>query len=252
MNKKNTVTVVTMTESDEKHFFGEETFKSTILGAYTGLEPAKADINTVLSKRIQAIARHYDAEIKAGEQAISDHIDRLATTDKPALRIYYNNLIVETKNEIARDELRKIPETEVTNAPDGTLIGLTLRDFNLGWRCSFVLHPVNITGDLESPIQDGVGIIAAERRRQIMEEGYRLIDDLWYQNDELALAGATYALPKRLRHNHNTDGKGLRPRYWPFSPYAWKPTPNDRIRELAKAGALIAAEIDRELRAGKK
>ena len=25
----------------------------------------------------------------------------------------------------------------------------------------------------------------------------------------------------------------------------WKPTPDDRIKELAKAGALIAAEIDR-------
>jgi hypothetical protein len=27
----------------------------------------------------------------------------------------------------------------------------------------------------------------------------------------------------------------------------WKPTPNDRIKELTKAGALIAAEIDRLL-----
>jgi len=25
----------------------------------------------------------------------------------------------------------------------------------------------------------------------------------------------------------------------------WKPTPDDRVRELVKAGALIAAEIDR-------
>lgn len=32
---------------------------------------------------------------------------------------------------------------------------------------------------------------------------------------------------------------------WPFSQEWWKPTPDDRIRELAKAGALIAAEIDR-------
>ncbi len=29
-----------------------------------------------------------------------------------------------------------------------------------------------------------------------------------------------------------------------------EPTPNDRVRELVKAGALIAAEIDRMLRAG--
>ena len=36
---------------------------------------------------------------------------------------------------------------------------------------------------------------------------------------------------------------------WPWNLIWWKPTPNDRIRELVKAGALIAAEIDR-LQAG--
>ena len=37
------------------------------------------------------------------------------------------------------------------------------------------------------------------------------------------------------------------PRWWPKSwdIIWWKPTPKDRVRELAKAGALIAAEIDR-------
>ena len=32
---------------------------------------------------------------------------------------------------------------------------------------------------------------------------------------------------------------------WPWEANWWKPTPEDRIKELAKAGALIAAEIDR-------
>jgi hypothetical protein len=31
---------------------------------------------------------------------------------------------------------------------------------------------------------------------------------------------------------------------WPWDPKWWKPTPEDRIRELEKAGALIAAAID--------
>lgn len=39
-------------------------------------------------------------------------------------------------------------------------------------------------------------------------------------------------------------GRGA-PAGWPWHPKWWKPTPDDRIRELAKAGALIAAEIDR-------
>jgi hypothetical protein len=32
---------------------------------------------------------------------------------------------------------------------------------------------------------------------------------------------------------------------WPWDKGWWKPTPDNRIRELEKAGALIAAEIDR-------
>jgi hypothetical protein len=32
---------------------------------------------------------------------------------------------------------------------------------------------------------------------------------------------------------------------WPWEASWWKPSQTDRIKELAKAGALIAAEIDR-------
>ena len=41
----------------------------------------------------------------------------------------------------------------------------------------------------------------------------------------------------------------LRQRFWPWREGEWKPTPDDRVRDLAKAGALIAAEIDRIQRA---
>jgi hypothetical protein len=34
------------------------------------------------------------------------------------------------------------------------------------------------------------------------------------------------------------------PKFWPWKPWWWKPSTN-RIDELVKAGALIAAEIDR-------
>lgn len=36
-----------------------------------------------------------------------------------------------------------------------------------------------------------------------------------------------------------------KPLRWPWEAEAFKPTPDDRVRELVKAGALIAAEIDR-------
>lgn len=35
------------------------------------------------------------------------------------------------------------------------------------------------------------------------------------------------------------------PRGWPWSREEWKPDPEDPIRNLVRAGALIAAEIDR-------
>ena len=42
-------------------------------------------------------------------------------------------------------------------------------------------------------------------------------------------------------------GNDMHLHIWPFD-FKWlKRTPNDRIRELQKAGALIAAEIDRLL-----
>lgn len=85
----------------------------------------------------------------------------------------------------------------------------------------------------------GVERIAQERERQIKELGYSVekdVDDLLY--GDLAMAGACYALPEKYRE-HNP------PKGWPFRWYCWKPTPEDRIHELARAGALIAAEIDR-------
>lgn len=39
-------------------------------------------------------------------------------------------------------------------------------------------------------------------------------------------------------------GVSLNLAIWPWDDKYWKPTPEDRIKELSKAGALIAAQID--------
>lgn len=91
-----------------------------------------------------------------------------------------------------------------------------------------------------SVIQSGVGLIAAERQRQIESEGWDWSHDDEHQLAEMARAAACYALPAPLR------GVGAVPNLWPWDEEWWKP--GDRVRELAKAGALIAAEIDRLLR----
>lgn len=91
----------------------------------------------------------------------------------------------------------------------------------------------------------GIELITEERRRQIAEEGWdEAHDDNHQPQDALACAGASYALPQRLR-----PVLGRVPTSWPWDSEWWKPTPDNRVRELVKAGALIAAEIDRIQRA---
>lgn len=83
----------------------------------------------------------------------------------------------------------------------------------------------------------GVELIAAERERQIKEEGWTPEHDAQHTNGELAKAAVCYALPDRLPE--------VIPLVWPWREEWFKAVPDDRIRELSKAGALIAAEIDR-------
>lgn len=101
-------------------------------------------------------------------------------------------------------------------------------------------------------MKTGIQLIAAERARQITEEGYTQEHDLQHTDGELAAAASVYADSANYhRRLPRYDGKGeelvLIPRdyKWPWNKMSFKPTPNNRIRELQKAGALIAAEIDR-------
>jgi hypothetical protein len=94
----------------------------------------------------------------------------------------------------------------------------------------------------------GVQLIEEERARQVNEEGYTPSDDDRWFNGELANAASCYAETpgtKLISINKHWDIYYRRMHRWPFDDKMWKPTPKDRIRELIKAGALIAAEIDR-------
>jgi hypothetical protein len=84
---------------------------------------------------------------------------------------------------------------------------------------------------------DGVGGIAAERQRQIVDEGFSRARDDAYIRGELADAAAAYLDAAR-------SGRFDEPRSsWPWDGSWWKPV--DRRTALTKAGALIAAELDR-------
>lgn len=98
---------------------------------------------------------------------------------------------------------------------------------------------------LEAPLVFGSGVhmIAVERHRQVEVEGYHPGHDAEHEADALALAGACYATPEDLREFVDGDPR-REPTLWPFEG-GWKPSTHDRARELTKAGALIAAELDR-------
>jgi hypothetical protein len=100
---------------------------------------------------------------------------------------------------------------------------------------------------------NGARRIAAERKRQIKKEGWSVWHDVYVnKDDELVKAAMCYAMPEWLRKITDEYGNTELENTWPWDRKWWKPSPDNRIRELEKAGALIAAEIDRLLRLEEK
>lgn len=90
----------------------------------------------------------------------------------------------------------------------------------------------------------GADLIYLERKRQIEEEGYTPKHDNQHNTGNLAHAASAYASAELYRRT-TSEGFDNTPAMWPFEIKYWKPSPEDRVKELTKAGALIAAEIDR-------
>ena len=92
---------------------------------------------------------------------------------------------------------------------------------------------------------NGVQLIAAERTRQIEDEKFTSGHDDGHRRGELAAAGACYAILGSCYSSHGFKGGKIEPpRQWPYDDADWKPS-DDPVRNLVRAGALIAAEIDR-------
>jgi len=108
-------------------------------------------------------------------------------------------------------------------------------------------------------MNSGIERIAAERNRQISSEGWTPERDDIHDDGSLSMAAACYAFPMKITVSGDygeateIDIDNEMPLGWPASWDTdwWKPD-EDPIRNLEKAGALIAAEIDRLLRARSK
>jgi hypothetical protein len=104
----------------------------------------------------------------------------------------------------------------------------------------------------------GAERIARERQRQIDEIGYDAKHDDEHHDGDIARAAACYAMPERLYVERRFRGQITFADPWPWDPRFDRrpedkhgdPDPErtkreERIDLLTKAGALIAAEIDR-------
>jgi hypothetical protein len=109
---------------------------------------------------------------------------------------------------------------------------------------------VNHSVAAEGARKSGVELIAEERSRQISVEGWTPEHDDQHTSGELSEAAAGYAHTACLQISFLPSLAVCVPALWPWSENWWKPS-SDPIRNLVKAGALIAAEIDRLQRADK-
>lgn len=101
-------------------------------------------------------------------------------------------------------------------------------------------------------MKTGIELIADERKRQVEEEGFTASHDAMLEAGELSQAAAYYANSAGLWIMHAKDlSLDLYPIHvrlmcnpvWPWPSETLKP--QSPLRDLVRAGALIAAEIDR-------
>lgn len=137
-----------------------------------------------------------------------------------------------------------LEKLESMGAAEGYLDGM-LEDLELQPR---VVEGEDDEGIYYTRLQFGAELIAAERDRHISEEGFTAeVDDQYFAAD-LAEAALCYTEAARSQVNGGC-GWACVPDNWPWIDEWWKPS-SDPVRNLVKAGALIAAEIDRLQRKG--
>lgn len=93
-------------------------------------------------------------------------------------------------------------------------------------------------------MKTGAERIAVERARQIESEGWTSEHDAKHPSGVIETAASCY-LEHAIKQIAKSENPTRAPEKWPWDRNWWKPS-QDPVRNLEKAGALIAAAIDRE------
>lgn len=114
---------------------------------------------------------------------------------------------------------------------------LDAEEARAAWRLKIPMTPI--------PDVNGATLIAAERARQVTEEGHTPEADAELTGDQLAWAA--WCLLDRAAATNPTEQT---PAVWPLPRDRWPRDDMSPLRLLTLAGAFVAAEIDRRLKAG--
>lgn len=104
--------------------------------------------------------------------------------------------------------------------------------------CTALKNENALNQALNEKYSTGIRLINEERART---NGLKFTaeHDQIYHKGELPEAAISYLLSGTFE-----DGPNM-PSNWPFDPKSFKPSPRDRMRELAKAGNFIVSEMNR-------
>lgn len=92
-------------------------------------------------------------------------------------------------------------------------------------------------------------LIELERRRQIEEEGYSDSHDDQHMHGELAIVASSLLVDGTDAMVVDKDGFGTKGDEWGLiDKHGYRAKPDGRLRKLVIAGALVVAEIEREMR----
>ena len=117
-----------------------------------------------------------------------------------------------------------------------------------GWMISWFANAIEIGKIVHDGrrLTDGTRRIIAERRHQIDDEMRSIQSDSQYIHGELTSAAISYAMTAAdlvINSDIVPEFDDIKA-HWPWGEQWYKPS-SDPIRNLEKAGGLIAAEIDR-------
>lgn len=92
-------------------------------------------------------------------------------------------------------------------------------------------------------MKTGIELIAEERARQVSADGWTPEHDDEHSDGQMAEAASVYAMCAAEQAKGWDGPFATLPSLWPWDKSWFKP--KDELRNLVRAGALIAAEIDR-------